>query len=560
MKIPLNKFEQLIDEKILKRGLSYFKDDAVTDFSEISNGEYEAFVSGTEEYTVQLEISNNIIVEHNCDCPYDMGPVCKHVVAVIFYIQQDELDLNQLSISKPNKKKTKSLSQEVKELLKVISQKDLIAFVQENSKKDKKFRDYFLASFGYLSQNKSKEFYKKQVHSILQSAAGRDGWIGWSDMKYVVSTTEPFLQNANTYLVNNNFEKVFFISTALLEEMTEAFEYGDDSNGDLGYFIESAMELLSKLTQEKLSKDLRKSIFEYCISIFNQKIFEGWDWHLEILGIASELIDKESGADIIIDCLENVNGNFERERAQSFKLDLLRRFKDKNEVDEYINKHISNASIRTKEIEKAFKNNNFERVIKLSKEGVKCDREDKPGLVKVWYNWLLKVAQSQKDTLKVIEYSRFLFIDDFNPEQDYYQILKENIEAEKWHPFLEEIIKEITPKQRWTYTELIRKIYIKEEWWDRLFLMLKQNLSLENIQENEPYLSKDYSSELIELYSERITNYVEKHMGRNQYQTACSYLRRMKKMGGNDKVNELIELFRKQYPRRSALMDELTRV
>jgi hypothetical protein len=90
--------------------------------------------------------------------------------------------------------------------------------------------------------------------------------------------------------------------------------------------------------------------------------------------------------------------------------------------------------------------------------------------------------------------------------------------------------------------------------------MLKQNLSMENIQQDEQYLLKDYSAELIELYSERIINYIEKYIGRNNYQTACRYLRRMKKLGGNDKVNELVELFRKQYPQRKALMDELTRV
>jgi len=560
MKIPLNEFEQLIDEKILKRGLSYFKGGAITDFSEISNGKYEAIVSGAEEYTIQLEISNNTITKHNCDCPYDMGPVCKHVVAAIFHLQQDELELNQPSISKPRKKKTKSVSQQIKELLKTISHNELIAFVQENSKKDKKFRNYFLASFGHLSQNQSKEFYQKQIHSILQSAAGRDGWIGWSDMKYVVNTTEPFIENAKKSLANNNFENVFFISIALLEEMTEAFQYGDDSNGNLGYFIESAMELLSNLTQEKLPKDLKEQIFKYCISAFKHKLFEGWHWHLGMLHTTCELIDKESDADIILNCLESVNGDYERERAQSFKLDLLRKFKNEKEVEKYINKHISNSSIRTKEIEKAFKNKDFKRVIQLSEDGIKCDKKDKPGLVKVWYNWLLKVAQSEKDTLKIIEYSRFLFIDNFHPKQDYYQILKNNIEDEKWHPFLEEVIKEITPKSKWTYTELIRNIYIKEEWWDRLFIILKQNLSMENIQQNEQYLSKDYSPELIEFYSERITNYVEKYIGRNHYQTACRYLRRMKKLGGNEQVNELIKLFRKQYPQRKALMDELTRV
>jgi uncharacterized Zn finger protein len=560
MNIPLNEFEQLIDEKILQRGLSYFKGGVIIDFSEISTGEYEAIVSGTEEYTVQLKIKNSNIVEYNCDCPYDMGPVCKHVVAVIFHLKQDELELNQPNFTIPKKEKTKSVSQQVQELLKKISPEELMQFVEENSKKDKKFRNYFLASFGHLNQNQSKEFYQKQIHSILQSAAGRDGWIGWSDMKYVVNTTEPFLENAEKYLANNNFENVFYITTALLEEMTEAFQYGDDSNGDLGYFVESATELLSKLTQEKLPKTLKEEIFGYCISSFKKQLFEGWDWHLEMLHIASELIDNESDTNTILDCLDTISGEYERQRAQSFKLDLLRKFKDEKEVEKYINRHISNSSIRTKEIEKAFANENFDRVIKLSKDGIECDKKDKPGLVKVWYNWLLKVAQSKNETTKIIEYARFLFIDNFHPEQDYYQILKDNIEKKNWHPFIEVIIKEITPKNRWTYTELIRKIYIKEQWWDRLFLMLKQNLSLENIQQNEQYLAKDYSSELIELYSERITNYVEKYIGRNHYQTACKYLRRMKKMGGNEQVNDLIELFRKQYPQRKALIDELNRV
>lgn len=561
MRIPLNEFEQLIDETILKRGLAYFKGGAITDFSEVSNGEYEALVSGTEDYTVQLEVKNNVVIEHNCDCPYDMGAVCKHVVAVIFHLQQDELELNE---SSPNslqkKKKTKSVNQQVKDLLKAISHNELMEFVEENCKKDKKFRNYFLASFGHLSQNQSKEFYQKQIHSILQTAAGRDGWIGWSDMKYVVNTTQPFLENAEQYLQNKNFVNVFFISTALLEEMTEAFQYGDDSNGDLGYFVESAMELLSKLSKEKISASLKQEIFEYCISAFKQKLFEGWDWHLGVLHIAGDLTDNENDVDVILNCLESMNGEYEREYAQSYKLELLRQYKDPKDVEEFINKNISNSKIRKQEIEKAFESKNFERAIALAKDGITCDEQSKPGLAKDWYDWLLKIALVQKDTPNIIKYARYRLIENFGATHDYYQILKNTIETEKWHPFLEEIIKEVTPKSRWTYTELIRRIYIKEEWWDRLFLMLKQNLSLENIQNNEQFLAKDYSAELIELYSERIINYVEKFMGRNHYQTACRYLRRMKKLGGNDKVNELIELFRKQYPQRKALMDELTRV
>lgn len=567
MKIPLNEFEQLIDESILKRGLAYFKSGAITDFSEISNNEYEAIVAGTEEYSVQLEIKNNIVTEYTCDCPYDMGPICKHVVAVIFYLQQDKLELNPSAITSSKTsgeqgrtKKIKSVNQQVKELLKSISHDELIDFVAENSKKDKKFRNYFLASFGHLSQNQSKEFYQKQIHSILQTAAGRAGWIGWSDMKYVVNTTQPFLENADKYLQNKNFENVFFISTALLEEMTKAFQYGDDSNGDLGYFIESSMELLSRLSQEEISQSLKKEIFEYCKSAFQQKLFEGWDWHLGILHIAGDVLDNESDAGVILNCLESVKGEYGIEYAQFYKLELLRKYKDPKEVDAFINKNISNSKIRKQEIEKAFENKNFDRAIELAKDGIKCDEKSKPGLAKDWYDWLLKIALALNDKDNCIKYARYRLIENFGGTQDYYQILKSNIEPKNWHSFLEEIIKEVTPKSRWTYTALIRNIYIKEEWWDRLFIMLKQNLSLENIQENEQYLAKDYRSELIELYSERIGDYVEKHIGRNHYQTACRYLRRMKKLGDTEQVHELIELFRKQYPQRKALLDELTKV
>ena len=226
----------------------------------------------------------------------------------------------------------------------------------------------------------------------------------------------------------------------------------------------------------------------------------------------------------------------------------------------FISEHISNPKIRNLELEKAFQSKNFSRAIELANDGIKCDEKDKPGLAKDWYDWLLKIAIAQNDKINIVKYARYRLIENFGATQDYYQILKDQIEPEKWHPFLEEIIKEITPKNRWNYMGLIRKIYINEEWWDRLFLMLKQNVSLENIQENEPYLSKDYSVELIELYTERIKNYVANYVGRNYYQNACRYMRRMKKLGGNEQVNELVELFRKQYPQRKALMEELNKI
>ena len=45
-------------------------------------------------------------------------------------------------------------------------------------------------------------------------------------------------------------------------------------------------------------------------------------------------------------------------------------------------------------------------------------------------------------------------------------------------------------------------------------------------------------------------------MGRDHYQTACRYIRRMIKLGGKAKADKLITL----YAKRPALMQELDRV
>ena len=402
---------------------------------------------------------------------------------------------------------------------------------------DKQFRNLFLSNFAHLNESQSKEFYQKRIKSVVNSATDRHGFIGWHEMKYLEQGIDPIIAIAEKQLESNNYLSAIYICTALMEEMTEAIQFSDDSNDSIGGIIDSSYEMLYDIATKDISVDIKTELFNYCITAFKKRLFDGWDWHTGILNIAYELTDNEDEADIILKCLDTVNGEYEKERAQSFKLDIISKYKDTEEVQKFIDKHITNSSVRNTEIEKAVKNNEFEKAIKLCKDGIKCDEEDKPGLAKKWYDWLLEIALIQKDTIKIIEYARFRLINDFGATQDYYTILKQNVETNKWKDFLEDIIKEITPKGGWKYNGIVRKIYINEKWWDRLFLLLKENTSLENIESNEKYLSKDYSQELIQLYSERLIKYVDRFMGRNHYQTACRYLRRMKKLGGNVKVN-----------------------
>lgn len=566
MQIPLNQFEQYIDETILKRGLSYFKSGYVNEPEEITPGVYEAIVQGSEDYTVELKIKNGNIAEHTCTCPYDMGPVCKHIVAVIFYLQQEVLEIKQKSTSQKEKKpkkitKRKTVLEQVNDVLEKISYEELKQFIREKAEHNPPLRNIFLSSFAHQNTNESKELYSKQVKSILRTAAGRDGFIYWNQAGGVGKTVSELLTSAQKQFENKNFRSAIFICCAVMEEMTEALQFADDSNGDIGGNIDFAFELVFTIAKEELPEEIRTLLFEYCLKSFEKRIYSGRDWHLGMLVIASELLKNEEEAERIIIHLDKIQrSEYEQEEAQSIKLKILKKTKGEKETDKFIEQNLSNHLLRRESILKSIQQKNYDKAITLAKDGVKHDEKDKPGLAIEWYDWLLKTAQAQKDKEKIIEYARLLFIDNFRHEQDYYQLLKNNVQPEIWNSFVEGIIKDITTKKRWLDFDLIAKIYIKEEWWSRLMELIKQNPSLNYIEQYEKYLSKDYSDELVQLYAEAVVKQMKNSTGRNHYQTACRYLRRMIKLGGRKKTETIISNFRKEYPQRRALMEELNRV
>ena len=88
--------------------------------------------------------------------------------------------------------------------------------------------------------------------------------------------------------------------------MTAALQFADDSNGDIGGNIDFSFELLFNIAEEKLPEETRKQLLEYCLSAFEKQIYSGWDWHLGVLQIASELLNDEAEAQRIISCLDKV--------------------------------------------------------------------------------------------------------------------------------------------------------------------------------------------------------------------------------------------------------------
>ncbi len=580
MKISLNEFEQHIDEDILKRGLQYFKKGYVTCVDELSGGEYEATVEGSETYTVHMEIKNGVMNACYCTCPYDWGPVCKHEVAVMFYLQQKELGIetkpkkdakkNQVMASlgvKPSlKNKKKTIQEQLNEILDMLPPEELKGYIAECCDKEKSFRDMFLARYLHLIQPISQEMYAKQIRAIVSSAAGRYGYLDYSAARKVANAVNEISQLAERKMTEGNYREAMYMGCAMLEEMTKAIEQGDDSNGDLGCCIDAAQEILFRVAEDCVDKAIRRELFDYALTAFQKQLFKGWDWHFHLLDLAIELIETESDKKLIAGWIDSVKPTGEKwdydyDRARLMKLELIRKTEGEAELNSYLEANIDINNFRRELILEAIKEKNYAKAISLAETGIIADQKDKPGLVDEWKWHLLNIYQQQGDKFKIVEYARFLFLNSsrFRP-QEMFDILKKQLEKTEWKSFFDQLVADRKKSEKWVSFHSIADMYIWEEQWENLLSLLVANKSLDNLSYVEKFLANRYAEQLVGIYYNAIEDYLKKNISREYYKTACKYIRRMIKLGGRDEADHLIAELRKLYPQRRALMEELDMV
>ena len=449
----------------------------------------------------------------------------------------------------------------VDEMLRSLTDSDLKSLIKEQCINDPAFRKSFLSAYSYRTSAESPDKYREQVKNIIRSLKDRDRFINWSRAGMVGKAVNEMLNTARRHLEKGNWLIACHICLPVAEEMVKALEFADDSNGDIGGNIETAFDILYSVAAAKIPEDIRKYLLDQAIRDYKKNIFHGWDWHTDLLDIAVQLVKTEKEAGIIGSLLHaHPRSEFEGEQMVKLEYDLILKMNGMEEAEKFASQNLDNPDLRRKALEKALKDKNFERAKSLAHEGIRNDSDSKPGLAKEWYDWLLRTAIEEKDKPHVIEYARYLFIDGFHRGHDYYSILKQNTDPSDWTGYVEGLIDEIRRKSRWDIIDVIGKIYISEQWWNRLLDLVRGTKHLPYIKHYEQYLAADYSAELAELYEKGIIDFLRKNIGRNHYIEACRYMRRMIKLGAKDRVSNLIYSLQKEYPQRKALLEELNRV
>lgn len=224
MELNLKLFEQQIDPVILQRGLKYFKSGVVEEINRIdhgSNSEIDFIVQGTEPYDVHIELKGDEVVDFDCNCPYDMGPVCKHVVAAMFSLENNSFanytDLSpkkneSKTPSKPKtgqpKKKKIITAKDIDRIIDSLTVDELKAFVREECS-DRSVKMRLINMYGDRVLPQSAEIYRTQIRSIIREAQGRYGYVEYRDAREVGNAIMEIIYRANDNIKAREWDAAF---------------------------------------------------------------------------------------------------------------------------------------------------------------------------------------------------------------------------------------------------------------------------------------------------------------------------------------------------------------
>ena len=551
-------FEKLFDEKILKRGYNYYLEDAVHDVTRNGN-HYEGLVYGTEIYEVQIEIDNNGNVEDmDCDCPYAEENNCKHMVALLYYLEND---------GEIESKKAIRNTDNYDKILDKISENEIKEFVLEKIYENFDFQNEFRSHFVQYFEKTPKKVYEKRIAQSIYQAIGRKGFIEYNETYKFSNAMYDYIQEANNLIKHNEYQAPFWIASLILEELPDLPI--DDSDGTTSYVESECVEVIEKILEKCKNDSVINEIFNWIIeSIKNDTLGDYSDGIEKVLDehfIEDKFVNERLKIiDEKIQELEQQEDHYSEYKLEELiktKIALLYQLGMDKEAIKTIKENTYYVPIRRMLIEIERENGNIDNVDKLLQEGMKIAlKRGHSGTVTYYIEELLSIykEQNQKEKYKnlleetLFKYSRGSF--------KYYKKLKDLYTEEQWKNMRDNIIKILESDGEGYHRDDLRQIYIEEQYYEKLYHSVMTTPLFEIVVKYEKYLKKDFEKQLLEEY-QKIVNEKARFTGKRNYEDVRKILQHMKTLkNGENLVEKMVEEYKIKYANRRLMLEELNKI
>jgi len=553
--MKIQDFEAQIDERILLRGYEYFTGGKLSDLQNEGN-RYWVIAHGTDDYLVEAIVDESgEIFESSCDCPYENGGYCKHESALFYTLREqkfrtdphDEVHLKDAS-EQPIDQLVKSLPRNQLEDL-------ILTFVQRFEDAESQIR--FRAGNDDEKLKAAKRiinFHIRQsrYHGFIEASAADAAMDGVSIVFYEAMNCEKLETGIALCLVGL--------------DAVENIDGIDDSYGIITVMLATGQKSIKRLLQERLNtspKPERKAIFRMMMKHIEKYWFDDLTFSGGLLVETLLLFCEDPEFAIqyeklllklemtVTDETDSYNHKYLLNAIHILMLHLLDCTNDFKRRQEFVTAHLANPDIREIAIDESIIERNYDHAIELIDAGILLDK-DLPGIVNRWNHLAYQVHKELNHIDKVRSLSAQFLI---AGERDYYEPYLATFSLEEHENAVDAIL---TQFERLAFaTETYIYILIIERKYEKLMVLCEKRPSL--IESVYGHLMENYRDRVGECFKRQIRTAAAEASQRSGYQRICRTIKVYRKAFG-DTYFTIVEELRKNYPRRSALMDELNQI
>lgn len=558
MTLTLDNFKQTISPEILERGRRYYNRGYVVDLSLDGEAEWSAVVEGTEPYDVQIIQGPGGELRTGCTCPYDYGPICKHIAATLYAIEEAFPEYHSSRRPKPAKPR-RTRADRLQAALQAAPPEQLVKLLLELADADRDIMNRLLLRLDAVGEKPAD--YRQLVRDALR-ISGRHGFLDYRATMQAATKILPILHQAGDALPAQP-QKALAIYQAVFELSAAAMAQADDSSGMLGGVIEEALDGLRQC-RDRLSPAERDRLFAYFLQQTANDHVTGWDWRWRLFAMAVELADDEPKRAALeatleacrSDAADRKDDDWSRryldERIDEVRLAIILTYDGEAAALAFMLANRRHYGFRRRLIALYIDRGDLDTAEQLAREGLAAVEKTRSyGHVASYREWLLMIAQRRGDTAGIIAEARQLWLG--RGESQYLELLRANVPPAAWESFREELLTDKACRP-----DMAAHVLAVDGLWSRLLDLVLQSPSLIGPYRGE--LETRFPDEIADLYARIVVKSLEKTTDRPTYQGAAAYLQRMKTLGHAARAEALARDYIARFPQRRAMVEELRRV
>ena len=564
-------WKKLFAIHILERGYDYYCDDAVENM-EISDNIIRADVIGSEDYEVEISLSNGEVTDMYCSCPYALdGRNCKHMAAVLYEWSENKAeemkeeenaintDLFQPAYTVNSYKKKLAA---VEELVGGANEKDVRTFLAAVLAEDEKLLLRFHNTINKQVTREDINNYIRQVDIIADRYLGRNRFISYYEADGFISELEEIIdEDVRRMIENGNYLSAFEVMNYIFVLIGDVDM--DDSDGGTGMLADRIYQLWLELLV-KVSSEEKRKMFDWFTSHLDGSVIDYLEEYIEqiIMGDFEEKEYEQAKLDFIEDMIarsERKDSDWSRDYGVGkWAVRYLEMLQEKKASDEQIKevckRYWKNSSVRRFCVDICTKKKEYDHVLQILDECILLDKQYR-GLISEYSEKKKEIYLLQGNKSAYIEQLWQLVLEHEAGDLDLYRELKKQYSVDEWLIKREEIFKKLP-----AYAH-VERLYKEEKLYDRLLTYVLNSPGLYALQEHEKVLKKEYPEQILNKYKDEVSKMAVHTSDRKNYAHLVSLLRKMQQMkGGSKLVEQLVAEWKIKYKNRPAMMDELRKL